>query len=139
MRLEGIPKDDIINLSLPRAVPLAYRLDPNTLKPLDRQDGKLDEATGFLRGEWLGGDDAVKNILNRDDKQVYDTTVTQNLETGDCRDNWRTWTRLAVGQDEPEQKAKSAGSEFRTGDRVQEMTARGVVAAAGNTSSSKKL
>ena len=73
MRLEDISPNDIINLSLPRAVPLAYRLDAN-LKPLDRPDGKLDEATGFLRGEWLGGDDAVRDILKRDEKQVYDTS-----------------------------------------------------------------
>lgn len=79
MRLEGISEKDIINLNLPRAVPLAYRLDAN-LKPLDRADGKLDEATGFLRGEWLGGDKAVQQILERDHKQVYDTSVKENLE-----------------------------------------------------------
>ena len=79
MRLEDIPKEEIIDLCLPRAVPLAYRLDEN-LKPLDRPDGKLDEATGFLRGEWLGGDNAVAEILERDRKQVYDTSIMQNLE-----------------------------------------------------------
>jgi hypothetical protein len=79
MRLEGISEEDIINLNLPRAVPLAYRLDAN-LKPLDRPDGKMDEATGFLRGEWLGGDKAVQQILLRDHTQVYDTTVKENLE-----------------------------------------------------------
>jgi bisphosphoglycerate-dependent phosphoglycerate mutase family 1 len=71
MRLEGIDEKDVINLNLPRAVPLAYRLDEN-LKPLGRSDGKLDEATGFLRGEWLGGDQAVQQILERDHKQVYE-------------------------------------------------------------------
>lgn len=81
MRLEDISRNDIINLSLPRAVPLAYRLDPDTLKPLDRPDGTLDEATGFLRGEWLGGDHAVADILRRDDAQVYDVSETRNLET----------------------------------------------------------
>jgi hypothetical protein len=80
MRLEDIPANDIINLNLPRAVPLAYRLDAN-FKPKDRLDGKRDEATGFLRGEWLGGDNAVAEILARDHKQVYDTSITQNLET----------------------------------------------------------
>jgi len=79
MQLEDINEEDIINLSLPRAVPLAYKLDEN-LKPLDRVDGKLDEATGFLRGQWLAGDDTVGNILARDHKQVYDTTITHNLE-----------------------------------------------------------
>lgn len=90
MRLEGISEEDIINLNLPRAVPLAYRLDEN-LKPMDRKDGKLDEATGFLRGEWLGGDDAVAKILDRDHKQVYDTTIEANLEKDKHREKWNTW------------------------------------------------
>ena len=101
MRLEGILPDDIINLNLPRAVPLAYRLDED-LKPLPRTDGKLDEATGMLRGTWLGGDEAVQEILERDHKQVYDTSVEQNLENGSDRDKWRRWTELAIGQPEDE-------------------------------------
>ncbi|MGK3759256.1 MAG: hypothetical protein ACI8RD_011573 [Bacillariaceae sp.] len=106
MRLEGIPKEDVINLCLPRAVPLAYRLDEN-LKPLDRPDGKLDEATGFLRGEWLGGDQAVSDILERDRKQVYDTTINKNLETCDVDKNkWRDWMNLVVGEADPTARAK---------------------------------
>merc|ERR1712160_1892 len=94
MYLEGISPEDIISLSLPRAVPLAYRLDSD-LKPIMRPDGKKDEATGFLNGEWLGGDSNVKTILERDDKQVYDTSVVENLE---------------VGKGGPEVRAKSATS-----------------------------
>mmetsp|Transcript_31842 Transcript_31842/g.52493 ORF Transcript_31842/g.52493 Transcript_31842/m.52493 type:complete len:369 (-) Transcript_31842:135-1241(-) len=91
MQLEGISKQDIINLSLPRAIPLAYRLDTN-LKPLDRPDGKLDEATGFLRGTWIGGDQAVKDILDRDHKQVYDTSIKENLETCTPKvDKYKQW------------------------------------------------
>jgi len=93
MRLEDIDQKDIINLSIPRAIPLAYRLDTN-LKPLDRPDGKLDEATGFLRGTWLGGDKAVKEVLERDHKQVYDTSVVKNLETDPKRDKWKNWRDL---------------------------------------------
>jgi len=119
MRLEGIDKEDIINLSLPRAVPLAYRLDPITWKPLPRHDGKFDEATGFLRGEWLGGDKAVKEILNRDDKQVYDTKVTENLEIGETRDKWKTWMEFAIGQPDPEMKAKTAATEICELDDLQ--------------------
>lgn len=109
MNLEGIAEDDIINLCLPRAVPLAYRLDEN-FKPLDRPDGKLDEATGFLRGEWLGGDEVVKEILDRDNKQVYDTSIETNLETGPEKDKWRKWMEFAVGAPNAEMKAKSATS-----------------------------
>lgn len=105
MRLEGISKADVLNLCLPRAVPLAYRLDED-LKPLARPDGKLDEATGFLRGEWLGGDDAVAEILERDRKQVYDTTIEENLETCDSRKKWSDWMNLVVGEASPEARAK---------------------------------
>lgn len=106
MRLEGIPKEEIINLCLPRAVPLAYRLDEN-LQPIDRPDGKLDEATGYLRGEWLGGDQAVVDILERDRKQVYDTSIQKNLETCDeDRNKWKGWMNLVVGEPGPEARAK---------------------------------
>lgn len=101
MRLEGISPEDIINLCLPRAVPLAYRLDKD-LKPISRGDGKLDEATGMLRGTWLGGDEAVREILDRDRKQVYDTTIDQNLEKGADREKWRRWTEMAIGEPEDE-------------------------------------
>jgi hypothetical protein len=109
MRLEGIPREDIINLNLPRAVPLAYRLDEN-LKPLDRPDGKRDAATGFLRGEWLGGDNAVAEILARDHTQVYDTKVRQNLELDDSRKKWSDWMNFVVGKPSPEAKAKGSAA-----------------------------
>mmetsp|Transcript_5317 Transcript_5317/g.11823 ORF Transcript_5317/g.11823 Transcript_5317/m.11823 type:complete len:156 (+) Transcript_5317:542-1009(+) len=85
MRLEGIHQDDMIHLSLPRSQPLAYRLDEETLEPLD---STLDGATGFLRGHWLGGDQTVAEILDRDHKQVYDTTIEHNLETESSQ--WKT-------------------------------------------------
>ena len=109
MNLEGISEDDIINLCLPRAIPLAYRLDEN-FKPIDRPDGKLDEATGFLRGHWMGGDDAVKEILDRDRKQVYDTSIKENLEIGVEQEKWKRWTELAIGPPQPEMKAKTSMS-----------------------------
>jgi 2,3-bisphosphoglycerate-dependent phosphoglycerate mutase len=88
MRLEGIPPSEIINLNLPRAIPLAYRLDAN-LQPVNlRADGSFDSATGFLRGEWLGGDQAVSELLQRDDKQVYDTTIRSNLEPNAHSEKW---------------------------------------------------
>jgi 2,3-bisphosphoglycerate-dependent phosphoglycerate mutase len=116
MRLEDIDKDDILHLNLPRAVPLAYRLDLDTLKPLDRADGTRDEATGYLRGEWIGGDSAVKEILDRDYKQVYDTSVTQNLEIGDKRDKWNAWMEFLVGKPSPYQKAVGCDSEAGPSD-----------------------
>lgn len=119
MRLEGIPEEDIINLCLPRAVPLAYRLDEN-LKPMARRDGKLDGATGFLRGEWLGGDDAVSDILDRDRKQVYDTTIETNLEKDESSDKWRKWMKFAVGKPSPEQVAKAEPGHCRIPEEEEE-------------------
>lgn len=115
MNLEGISEEDIINVCLPRAVPLAYRLDEN-FRPVDREDGCKDDATGYLRGEWLGGDKAVKEILERDRKQVYDTTIEENLEIGTDKEKWRRWMEFAVGETtEPEMRAKSSeiGDFFR--------------------------
>jgi len=118
MKLEGISEEEIINLCLPRAVPLAYRLDEN-LEPLDRPDGKLDEATGYLRGEWLGGDQAVLDILERDRKQVYDTSIQKNLETCDeDRNKWKDWMSLVVGEASPEARAKGIARSNRTGEKA---------------------
>ena len=41
-----------------------------------------------MRGEWLGGDQAVSEILTRDDKQVYDTSIQENLEVGATDGKW---------------------------------------------------
>mmetsp|Transcript_41720 Transcript_41720/g.97697 ORF Transcript_41720/g.97697 Transcript_41720/m.97697 type:complete len:220 (-) Transcript_41720:235-894(-) len=112
-KLENIDDDEIINLSLPRAVPLAYRLDEN-LKPIPRKDGRKD-TTGFLNAEWLGGDEAVKNILTRDDQQVYDTSITENLEIGSHWETWRGWMEFLIGKGTPEMLAKSAHSEMADG------------------------
>lgn len=105
MRLENIPEQDVIQLSLPRSIPLAYKLDEN-LKPVNpRADGSLDHATGFLRGTWLGGDETVSKILERDYQQVYDTSIASNLEcgstdqgksvVGSLSESWRTWMDLS--------------------------------------------
>jgi len=114
-QLEGIDDESIINLSLPRAVPLAYRLDLDTLKPLD---DKVDEATGFLHGEWLGGDETVAKILDRDNKQVYDTKIKHNLEKGAKWNKWRDRMESLIGEDSFEQKAKSAHSCMADGGMV---------------------
>jgi len=99
MRLEGILPENVINLNLPRAIPLAYRLDKD-LKPLPRADGKLDEATGMLRGTWLGGCDKVQEILARDEKQVYDTSIEKNLEKDYDQYKWRRRTEAILGDPE---------------------------------------
>lgn len=116
MNLENIAPQDVINLSLPRAVPLAYQLDLNTLSPMNpRADGSLDSATGFLRGEWLGGDDSVTEILHRDHQQVYDTSITANLEITSPSTNQNNgppaWMKVATGLDDIPPGAKALGNE----------------------------
>lgn len=82
MKLDNVSKEDIIDLSLPRAVPLLYQLDLTTCKPYDDPlyEHQRDSVSGLLRGMWLGGDSIIKSILQRDEKQVYDTSVQENLE-----------------------------------------------------------
>ena len=116
MNLENIPPQDVIHLSLPRAVPLAYQIDTTTLCPINpRTDGSLDRATGFLRGEWLGGDDSVTEILKRDHQQVYDTSITTNLEIGSSTSqnpaNGTAWMKVADGLVEILPGAKALGNE----------------------------
>jgi hypothetical protein len=124
MRLEDISPNDIINLDLPRAVPLAYRLDAN-LKPIDRPDGKLDEATGFLHGDWLCGDKAVSEILKRDHMQVYDTSIAQNLET-DCGIEHQTakvknWMGMVFSTPTPPPpNGEGCGRSFSDDDRLED-------------------
>ena len=110
MNLEGISEKDIINLNLPRAVPLAYNIGQD-LRPMERDDGSLDEATGMLRGTWLGGSKAVSEILDRDHKQVYDTTIEKNLELGTMQDQWRLWMEFALGKPEPGAVAESTDNQ----------------------------
>lgn len=71
MKIENVSPEDIVNLSIPRAMPLLYRLDDN-FEPIGRSDNTLD-ATGFLRAEWLCGDDKVTEILEKERKMVYNT------------------------------------------------------------------
>lgn len=74
-RLDNISNDDIINLELPRAIPLLYHLDPYTLKPI-----KLEGAANLLSGKYLGDPEQLKRIADRDQAQVYDTAIRENLE-----------------------------------------------------------
>ena len=75
-RLDNISNEEIINLELPRAIPLLYHLDPDTLQPI-----KLEGATNLLSAKYLGDPEQIKAIADRDQAQVYDTTIKDNLET----------------------------------------------------------
>jgi len=88
MNLEQIPKEQIIELSFPRAIPLAYQIDVQTLQPIApicpaSGDNKYDDATQMLRAEWLTSDDdkhLIQEILSRDHKMVYDIKKTDKYK-----------------------------------------------------------
>ena len=125
MHLEDLTPEQVLHLNLPRAVPLVYRLDLETMKPLEEDqhqkdaaaapEASRDIATEFLRGTWLGGDDAVSQILHRDHVQVYDTQVEENLETTSVsteqtqRQKWAAWMKsVTVKKPTPQQAETGA-------------------------------
>lgn len=75
-RLDSIPDDKIIDIELPRAVPLVYDIDVDTLKPIPKEG----TAEG-LSGKYLMEKEQLHKIAERDLRQVYDLSVKTNLET----------------------------------------------------------
>ena len=69
-RLDGISNEAIINVELPRAIPLVYELDPETLKPL-----QVEGAAEGLSGRYLCTATELQAIAERDFKQVYDVNT----------------------------------------------------------------
>ena len=65
-RLDDISNDDILHIELPRAIPLEYKLNPITFKPI-----KVDGAATGLSGRYLESEAIVKEIYERDLKLVY--------------------------------------------------------------------
>ena len=94
-RLDGISEENIIDVELPRAIPLYYELDENTLKPLTVEGN--DSPAPHLTGRYLGDPAQLKRIFDRDQKQVYDLNVKENLETGIKSANIRHWMTFMVG------------------------------------------
>jgi 2,3-bisphosphoglycerate-dependent phosphoglycerate mutase len=64
-RLDNISNDQIINLELPRGIPLVYKLDPITLAPI-----KVKDSADMLSGKYLSDKDYIEEIASRDFKQV---------------------------------------------------------------------
>lgn len=76
-RLDGISDEDILSIEIPRAIPLVFRLDPQTLKPIRNLPGS---AQG-LSGRYLYDQAKLAKIADRDQRQVYDLSVKENLES----------------------------------------------------------
>jgi 2,3-bisphosphoglycerate-dependent phosphoglycerate mutase len=80
-RLDDISDKDIINVELPRAIPLVYDLDPETLKPIKTAESIVcNNPEGLLTGRYLCTPEELKVLAERDQKQVYDVQCTENLE-----------------------------------------------------------
>ncbi|CAN0117622.1 unnamed protein product, partial [Heterosigma akashiwo] len=75
MHLDQVSPEVIVNVEVPRAVPLVYYLDKD-LRPI-----KLAGAAPHLSGRYLGDPEELRRIMERDSKQVYDLSVRENLET----------------------------------------------------------
>ena len=65
-RLDSISEEDILHIELPRAIPLVYKLDKTTLKPLP-----IENSAPGLNGKYLERPDIVEQIYKRDLKIVY--------------------------------------------------------------------
>ena len=89
-RLDDISETDILQLELPRAIPLIYDLDATTFKPIKNKkskDGKvIDQYKGvgvevdLLSGRYICDPAQLKNIAKRDQQQVYDLRYKNTLE-----------------------------------------------------------
>lgn len=75
-RLDNISNEDILELELPRAIPIVFSLDRETLKPI-----KLDGNAKLMSGCYLGSKETLEKIAERDQAQVYDLTCKETLET----------------------------------------------------------
>eukprot|EP00607_Mallomonas_marina_P005087 CAMPEP_0182427894 /NCGR_PEP_ID=MMETSP1167-20130531/20638_1 /TAXON_ID=2988 /ORGANISM="Mallomonas Sp, Strain CCMP3275" /LENGTH=280 /DNA_ID=CAMNT_0024610467 /DNA_START=230 /DNA_END=1072 /DNA_ORIENTATION=+ len=91
-RLDKISNEDILHLELPRAIPLLYHLDRVTLEPI-----KLRDHAKMLSGKYLTDAESLEQIAVRDQKQVYDLNVKDNLEMGPKWDSWRKWMVFLMG------------------------------------------
>lgn len=92
-RLDDISETDILQLELPRAIPLIYDLDCTTFKPIknkkrNEKDGAvIDLYNGvgveveLLSGRYICDPTQLKNIAKRDQQQVYDLRYKSTLET----------------------------------------------------------
>jgi len=94
-RLDGISNEDIIGVELPRAIPLLYFLHPETLKPIRTADSESD----LISGRYLVEGDQLKNIAERDQRQVYDLSEKKNLEGDDANEtaSYMGWVNTQIG------------------------------------------
>ena len=75
MMLDNVSREDIVHVELPRAIPLCYHIDRETLKPI-KQPG----AAQYLNGKYLANEMQLEKIQERDHKQVYCLDTKENLE-----------------------------------------------------------
>eukprot|EP00600_Ochromonadales_sp_CCMP1393_P018370 CAMPEP_0175021730 /NCGR_PEP_ID=MMETSP0005-20121125/14871_1 /TAXON_ID=420556 /ORGANISM="Ochromonas sp., Strain CCMP1393" /LENGTH=350 /DNA_ID=CAMNT_0016279799 /DNA_START=62 /DNA_END=1114 /DNA_ORIENTATION=- len=91
-RLDNISDSDIINIELPRAIPLVYHLDRNNLKPME-----VEGAAPGLSGRYLCSPEELAAIAERDFKQVYDVTPAPATALEDLKVSPTTTTAASAG------------------------------------------
>jgi len=69
-RVDNISDEDILHVELPRAVPLVYKFDLLTMKPIGERD--LVGAAKGLTGRYLERDSELAKVAEREYKLVYD-------------------------------------------------------------------
>lgn len=74
MHIDGIPKEEIVDLEIPRAVPILFELDEH-LQPV-----RLQGNAEHLSGRYLLSQEELQKIQERDARQVYDLSIRVNLE-----------------------------------------------------------
>lgn len=75
-RIDGIAESDIINVELPRAVPLYYEFDIKSCRSIPQVG-----AAAYMSGKYIGDKQQLQQIAERDYKQVYDLRIKETLET----------------------------------------------------------
>ncbi|CAN0330564.1 unnamed protein product [Pylaiella littoralis] len=76
--VDGVSDTDIMHVEVPRAVPLVYYLDEN-LQPM-----KLAGSAPHISGQYVGDPEEIAAIQERDLKNVYDLSVSANLEEAEA-------------------------------------------------------
>jgi 2,3-bisphosphoglycerate-dependent phosphoglycerate mutase len=75
-RLDGLSREEILNVELPRAIPLVFDLDPINLRPL-----RVTGAHCGNSGRYLCSKEQLDSVLERDHHQVYDTSTSPSTST----------------------------------------------------------
>eukprot|EP00607_Mallomonas_marina_P009649 CAMPEP_0182420378 /NCGR_PEP_ID=MMETSP1167-20130531/5130_1 /TAXON_ID=2988 /ORGANISM="Mallomonas Sp, Strain CCMP3275" /LENGTH=274 /DNA_ID=CAMNT_0024596243 /DNA_START=336 /DNA_END=1157 /DNA_ORIENTATION=+ len=86
--VDDIPMEDLVKLEIPRAYPLVYRFDTETLKPVPIREKDIPPASLAvgackqrpLSGYYLGDPMDIDKAIEQEHRQVYDLSVWDDVE-----------------------------------------------------------